>query len=173
MAENETPEMGTDTATETGAADQTEQQKPEMAQITAEEWANTQAALKKANAEAAKYRKAAEAAGQAQKAQEEAEMTELQKATKRLAELEAEIQRRELDDKKRAIAVKVGLPDVLATRITGETDEELEADARAILEALPKAEKPERRAPGIQPSNPGASGATGESDAERRKRLGL
>lgn len=128
------------------------------------------AALKKANGEAAKYRKAAELAEAERKAKQEAEMTELDKANKRVAEAEAKAQRLEREAMQREIAAKVGLPAKLANRLQGETPEEMEADALAILEDLPK---PPPKTPGIVPTNPGTNGTTGETDEQRRIRLGM
>lgn len=95
--------------------------------------------------------------------QEEAEMTELQKVTKRAQELEAQLKAAQRATTANSIAAKVGLPAVFADRLKGETPEEMEADAKAILEALPKpAQKPTQ--PG--PTNPGAQGEKSKTHAE-------
>lgn len=133
----------------------------------AAELERTRAALKKANAEAAKYRKAVETAEADKKAKEEAEMTELQKANKRLSELEATLTQRELVDKKRAIAEKVGLPPALAVRLQGTSDEELEQDAKALLGSLPK---PAPKPSGINPTNPPNPGQN-ETREQKKARL--
>lgn len=132
----------------------------------AAELENTRAALKKANAEAAKYRKAVEAAEADKKAREEAEMTELQKAQKRLAELETAYAAKELAERKRVIAEKNGLPPALAVRLQGTSDEELEQDAKALLESIPKpADK--QKPSGINPTNP--SNASADETREQKK----
>ncbi len=67
----------------------------------------------------------------------------------------------------REVADKTGLPAVFADRIRGETPEEMEADAKSILDALPK----QKAAPNSGVTAPGDKTVTGESDAERRRRL--
>lgn len=138
----------------------------EMVSVSRAEWDKMQAALKEANTEAAKRRKEIERIEAERKTAEEAKLSDLEKAQKHAAELEAEIKRRDANDKKRAIAAKVGLPDVLALRIQGETDEEMETDAKAIMAGLPKPQ-----APSTKPINPGAGGGTGETKAERIARI--
>lgn len=107
-----------------------------------------------------------------EKAEEErrqAELTDLQKAQDKAAKLEAELKAKELSIIRRDVAAKVGLPSVLADRLKGESPEEIEADAQALLETLPKSEK---KAPSINPTNPG--GATqSETTAQKKQRLGL
>jgi len=140
----------------------------EMVTISAEELAKMRAALKGANAEAAKQRKALEQVEAERKQREEAEMTALDKANKRAAELEqqlAAISRKQMQSE---VAAKVGLPAALASRLQGETLEELEADAAAILETLPKPTKP---APGIVATNPGANGSAAETREQKKARL--
>jgi hypothetical protein len=51
--------------------------------------------------------------------------------------------------------------------LKGETLEELEADAKALAELLPKAQ-----APHVKPTNPGG-GVGGETIEQKRIRLGL
>ena len=122
--------------------------------------------IRELNRESAERRKKLDQFEAEAKAKADAEMTELEKAQKRAAELEEELARRDLAEKKRAIAAKVGLPDGLALRLVGATDEELEKDAKALLETLPKPEKPK---PGA--TNPGAGGSTGETDVQRKARI--
>lgn len=128
------------------------------------------AALKKANAEAAKYRKAAEQVEAERKAKQEAEMTELQKAQKEAAEVKAQLAARDLADLKRKIAEKVGLPPALAVRLQGTADEEIEADAKALLESLPKPAEPQKKPSQIIPANPN-SAQLKETEAERKARI--
>jgi hypothetical protein len=65
------------------------------------------------------------------------------------------------------IAAKVGLDSRLADRIKGETPEEMEADAKSILEMLPK----QKAAPNSGATNPGDKASKDESHAERKARL--
>lgn len=85
-----------------------------------------------------------------------------------LAKVKADLSAKELADKKRAIAEKIGLPLAFANRIQGTTDEELEADAITILNALPKTEE---KKPSPGPTNPGEDGQPQESLTERVARL--
>jgi hypothetical protein len=107
-----------------------------------------------------------------EKAEEErrqAELTDLQKAQEKAEKAEAELQVTKLTIVRRDIAAAVGLPAAVADRLKGETVDEIEADAKALLEALPKNEK---KAPNINPTNPG--GATqSETLSQKKQRLGL
>jgi hypothetical protein len=70
-------------------------------------------------------------------------------ATERQAELDklkADLAARDLNDRKTAIAKAAGLPDDLATRLQGETDEELEADAKGMAKLLRVQDAPENDA---------------------------
>jgi hypothetical protein len=163
----------TETTPEMGANEQTEQKPAEMVSISKAELEQIRKALKDANGEAAKHRKAAEAALAEEAKRKEAEMTELQKAQKRAEEAEAKAQRLERETLQREVAAKVGLPAKLATRLQGETAEEMEADAKAILEDLPKPPAQQKPGPGIIPANPGTNGSTGETREQRLHRLGM
>jgi hypothetical protein len=113
--------------------------------------------------------KQAEQLAAAVKAKEEAEMTEIQKLSKRLTEAESELKATRHAAQASDIAAKVGLPAALADRLKGETPEEMEADAKAILDALPKTEtKKPQPGPVI---NPGANGQPGETAAQMRQRI--
>ena len=83
-------------------------------------------------------------------------------------ETNAELEQVKLNNLKREIAEGVGLPPAFAQRITGATPEEMEADAKVLLDAMPKQAKISTTSPG-----PNAFVSTNETDAERRKRLGL
>jgi rRNA maturation endonuclease Nob1 len=85
-----------------------------------------------------------------------------------LSSLKAQLTQRQQADQKRAIAERVGLPASLASRLVGETDDDLEKDAKALLETLPKQQPP---APGLKPVNPGANGQAAETEAQRIARL--
>lgn len=102
-----------------------------------------------------------------EQARVDAEKSELQKAQDRADAAERKAKAAELAVMRRDIAEKTKLPKGLADRIKGETPEEMEADALAIL-----AELPEKVAPPLNPTNPGAP-QTGETDVERKRRLGL
>lgn len=120
--------------------------------------------------EKAKADKQAQAAAEKAAAEAAAKNGEWEKLAKQreeeLAKVLGEIKARDLADRKRAIGEKVGLPAALATRLQGDTDEDLEKDAKALLETLPKQPKPN---PG--PTNPGGTATTTETLAQKKERL--
>jgi hypothetical protein len=89
----------------------------------------------------------------------------LYEATK--AELEAAAQKAaalELAAMRRDVADRLGVPAALAARLQGDTPEALEADAKALMAALPKPS-----APNINSAQGGATPpANGWSDEQRR-----
>jgi len=86
---------------------------------------------------------------------------------KEAGELKARLDALEISAKKRAIGAKFGLPDELAQRLAGGTDEELEADAKKLQALIPA---PAPKSPG--PINPGANGGgVTETDAQRLQRI--
>jgi phage terminase Nu1 subunit (DNA packaging protein) len=108
-----------------------------------------------------------------EKAEEErrqAELTDLQKAQEKAAKLEAELKAKDVSILRRDIAAKVGLPAVLADRLKGETLEEIEADATALLETLPKADQKKQST--INPTNP-SNASQAETLEQKKARLGL
>jgi len=98
----------------------------------------------------------------------DAELSDLQKEQKRAADLERENKELKTNQLKLSIAAKIGIPESLALRLQGETPDDIEKDAKAILETLPK--KPAATG---NPTNPGGGSQAVETDAERRKRLGI
>jgi len=147
-------------------------QATEMVSMSAAELEQLRSALKQANAEAAKRRKELEAVEADRKAKAEAEMTELQRAQQRMAELEQALRQRDIADLQRAAAEKAGIPTALASRLHGATAEEIEADAAELVKLL-AISKPQPQAAAVA-ANPGpAATQVRESDAERRRRLGI
>jgi hypothetical protein len=109
--------------------------------------------------------KKAEELAQAEEQRKQAEMTELQKLQASLEKAQAELKAAKIAEMKNAIAAKVNLPLAFADRLQGETPEELEADAKKLLEALPKPQPPK-----VSPTSP--SGASpGETIAQQRARV--
>jgi hypothetical protein len=104
---------------------------------------------------------------QAEADRKKAEMTDLEKAQLLAKETSDKLQALELKETQRSAATKVGLPPEFAERLRGTTPEELEADAKLLLAAIPK--KPIAQ---TNTTNPGDTTAT-ETDAMKRKRLGL
>jgi len=130
------------------------------------EFAKVQAALKEANKEAAARRKKLDEYEAKDKAKADADLTESQKAIKERDEMAKKLAALERREMQRSIGMKYGLNEALIPRLQGETPEEMEADAKALSEALPKAPK----TPAINPTNPGGA-ATGETVAQQSARL--
>ena len=147
--------------------EQAQEQTAEKVELSKAEFDKMAAALKEANKEAAARRKRLEQLEAEEAKRKEAELTETEKATKRAQELEAKLKAYERAEAQRRVAEKTGLPHALATRLMGETDEDMEADAKALLESLPKPEKP---TPGIQPTNP-PTGTKAKTEAERKAEI--
>lgn len=126
---------------------------PESLDSLKQQMADMAAALKKANKEAAKYRHQASQFEDAEQKRKEAEMSEMEKLQAKLAQAESELQRVTLDRLKQRIATEMGLPAALASRLQGADEDELKADAEALLKTLPK----QQQAPQIKPTNPGAN----------------
>lgn len=100
-------------------------------------------------------------------AEEQGKFKELYDAAQaKLAGAEAKTRELELTQARRAAAEKVGLPAALADRLRGETPEEMEADAKAVLGALPKP-----AAPNINNGQGGAATNGARFDEAERKRL--
>lgn len=136
-------------------------------------------ALKDANKEAAERRKKLEEYEQAEAKRKQAEMTEAERAQARIKELEAQaaeqaqqIKQSERRELQRKVAEAVGIPAVLASRIAGDTEEAMTEDAKAILDALPKAEAKGPKAPHLNATNP-ADGQKSETLAQKKERLGM
>lgn len=81
-----------------------------------------------------------------------------------LANLQTQLRQKELSDLRRTIAEKVGLPIALASRLQGETEAEIETDAKSLLETLPKVPKPN---PGPV-ANPGMNVEPQETSVQQR-----
>jgi seryl-tRNA synthetase len=103
----------------------------------------------------------------AEKARKDAELPEIERLKKEAKDLQNQLKKLEVTTKRAEVARKVGLPDVLADRIQGETSEEMEADAKLIFDALPKGPKPP---PTVSPTNPGGA-VIGETVAQQSARI--
>lgn len=137
-----------------------EEQKPATPESvdTLPDWA--QKLIKEMRSENAKHRKAKTEAEKAaeelakKQAEEQGEYKRLyEEAEARRLEAEQKAQASELARLKSSVAQKLQLPPALVDRLRGETEEELEADAKALLDAMPK--------PQITASNDAASGING------------
>ena len=124
-------------------------------------------ALKDANFEAANRRKKLEAFEKAEEERKLAELSETERLKAELGKRDSELQELTTKQQQREAADKVGLPPIFADRIKGKTPEEMEADAQTLLEAMPKG----KAAPNAGATSPGDQAITGETEAEKRKRL--
>lgn len=116
---------------------------------------------------------AAKAAEEAAKQQGEWQKVAEQRE-KDLADIRAELAKRDHEALQRKVAKEVGLPESLASRLIGEDEKALTADAKTLLETLPKPPEPQpapRAQPGIAPANPGANATQGETLAQQRARI--
>ena len=150
MADEETTQAVADepqeTETEAGQEPATEITTPAVVPNTVQdlpEWAQKQ--IKDLRSENAKHRTSAKAAEKAadeaarKQAEEQGEFKRLYEETKEKLEATQNetqaLQRAVLRDK---VAREVGLPAELAGRLTGDTEEEIKADAETLLAAIPK-----------------------------------
>jgi len=129
----------------------------------------TAAALKQANKEAAERRKKLEAFEKAEDERRKAELSETERLKQELAQSQAKLEAAQRTELQRSVADEVGLSHVFALRIQGADREAMLADAKAMLEALPKAAA---GAPQLSATNPSAA-TKGETDEQKRVRLGL
>jgi len=124
--------------------------------------------LRDENREFGKVQKRLEAFEQAEQERKQAEMTELEKANQKAAQLEAELRTLRLKELQRKAAREAGLPLDLAERLQGETLDDLQADAAELAKVIPKSTK---TPPPVPPTNPGPAARGGETDDQRRARL--
>ena len=104
----------------------------------------------------------------AEQQRREAELTEAEKLRKELEKTKADLARREHEAMQATIAARVGIPAVFAARLTGETPEDMEADAKAILAEIQRL-KP--AAPAVGATNPGSNATANETPKQKRERL--
>jgi hypothetical protein len=115
---------------------------------------------KKAAAELERYKKLEEE-------RKQAEMTELERLKAELDKLQSELTAKTVRTMQIEVAAKLGLPAALSDRLKGETLEEMEEDAKAILEVLPK----QKAAPNTGATNPGEQASKEETRAQKLTRL--
>lgn len=106
---------------------------------------------KKAAAELERYKKMEDE-------RKQAEMTESERLKAELDKLQSELKAKTVRTMQIEVAAKVGLPNALSDRLHGETLEEMEEDAKAILEVLPK----QKAAPNTGATNPGEKAGSGD-----------
>lgn len=100
----------------------------------------------------------------------EAEMSDIEKANKRAADLEAELKKERTERMRLKVASKYQLPEALANRLQGDTEEDLETDAKSLAELLPKQTEQQKKNPLLK-TNDIADGQKGKTDAQRRAEI--
>ena len=115
---------------------------------------------KKAAAELERYKKAEEE-------RKQAEMSETDRLKAELERAQSELKAKTVRTMQIEVAAKLGLPAALSDRLHGETLEEMEEDAKAILEVLPK----QKAAPNTGATNPGENASKEETRAQKLARL--
>lgn len=147
-AENGKPEGSTSDGDKAGdpPASRKDDEDKELDELP--EWARKK--LTKANSEAARYR--TELREAQEKLQSAKTVEEFEAATKELADKNAELEQALLRER---VARKHNLPDALADRLRGSTEEELVADAKALakLVAAPDDADPSSLGGGLDPSD--------------------
>ena len=114
---------------------------------------------KKAAAELEHYKKLEEE-------RKQAEMTESERLKAELGKLQSELTAKTVRTMQIEVAAKLGLPAALSDRLKGETLEEMEEDAKAILEVMPK----QKAAPNLGATNPGEKAGSGDDFETAHKR---
>ena len=140
--------------------------KEQTPEDVAAELDDTRKALAKANREAAQRRKKLETYEKADQERKEAELSEMEKLQKQLADREAELNKLTITELKRSIAEEIGLPTAFAKRIQGDNEEAMREDAKSLLDAIPASKKPIKS----EITNPGDA-TKGKTDNQRRAEL--
>ncbi len=105
--------------------------------------AELQAELERIRPALGKANKEAEAARLKLKAADDAKLSEVEKAKRDATEATQKLAKYERDNLRQKVALDAGLPAKWVGRLQGDTEEELAADAEAILADLNKTKKPE------------------------------
>ena len=115
---------------------------------------------KKAAAELERYRKMEEE-------RKQAEMSETDRLKAELERAQSGLKAKTVRTMQIEVAAKLGLPAALSDRLKGETLEEMEEDAKAILEVMPK----QKAAQNTGTTNPGEQASKEETRAQKLTRL--
>jgi len=115
--------------------------------------------LKKSEAELERLREAEEE-------RKQAEMSETERLKAENDRLQSELKAKTVRTMQIEAAAKAGIPAALSDRLKGETPEEMEEDAKAILELLPKT----KTAPNTGTTNPGDKASKEETYAQKMER---
>jgi hypothetical protein len=124
-----------------------------------------QRTVKNREEEAARVHAKLEKFEKEEQARKEAEMTEMEKIKLQAESAEKQLAEARKSLLKREVAAKVELPEILIDRLKGDSAEELEADAKKLLEELPKPKAT------ISTTNPGSNQSIQETREQQFKRL--
>lgn len=125
-----------------------------------------------------KVRKERDALVKAQRDAELAKLPELERATAQVAELSAANEKLEIENRRYKVAMKLGLPWSIGKRLTGETDEEMEADGAELAKSYSGDAKKviedtkNKRPPNDAKKTGGTSSGVGMNDILRALRKG-
>lgn len=166
MAEQETQGEKPETkATETEATQEQQAAKPVTVEDLQAQLEQLERTAKNKAEEAARVHKKLEAYEKAEDERKRAEMSEMDRIKADLEATQTQLKRAQLDNLKNTIATELGLPPLLASRLQGEDKEAITADAKALLEGLPKPK------PIVPATNPGGNASKGETEDQRRARI--
>lgn len=170
MADEPTPETGDDTEPETG-----DEETPETDEAPKPGRRSAAAALRKANAEAAKYRTEAAALKKQLDDSQSKTKSEMDKLIGRFDAMEERAKTAERKALVAEIAEEYGLSNAQARRLSGDTREELAGDAEELIEtfgvkvkAKPKADTEEASEPDAKPDGNGAKPPAGKPKEKLR-----
>jgi hypothetical protein len=121
--------------------------------------------LRDAEKEAKKQAKELEQLKADAKKRADAELSEAERLKKSADEAQAEIAKLKTDLMRREVIEESGLPAVFANRLQGATKDEMLADAKELLKAIPA-----KQAPHVPATNPGGANPN-ETEATKRERL--
>jgi hypothetical protein len=142
---------------------QVEEEEPfdrERAMETIRKLRESEKVMKKTQAELDRYKAEEEK-------RKQAEMSETERLKAELDRVQSELTAKTVRTMQIEVAAKLGLPAALSDRLKGETLEEMEEDAKAILEVLPK----QKAAPNTGATNPGEQASKEETRAQKLTRL--
>lgn len=125
-----------------------------------------------------KVRKERDALLKAQRDAELAKLPELERAKSQVADLSKEVEKLSLENRRYKVGMKLGLPWSIAKRLTGDTDEEMEADGAELVKSYKVDESkrvlddPKNKRTQNDAKKSGGAGSPGMNDILRALRRG-
>ncbi len=122
-------------------------------------------------------RKERDALIKSQRDAELAKLPELERATTQVAELTKQVEKLDVENRRYKVAMKLGLPWSIGKRLTGDTDEEMEADGAELAKTYNDGTKkviddPKNKKPPNDAKRQGSTGQPGMNDILRALRRG-